>query len=66
MRECHYSRILLNCGLPLARVVLTVNGPRYTCTRERLSGVTTKALLMNLGHPWGWLTVQHLTTTSDG
>ena len=36
------------------------NGPRYRWTRDDWSGVTTNEFVMNLGHPWGWFTVQHL------
>jgi hypothetical protein len=31
-------------GVPEANVTEVENGPRYTCTSERLSGVVTKAL----------------------
>ena len=40
--------------------MLTLYGPRYTCTSEAWFGVVTNALLMNFGHPCGWFTVQHL------
>ena len=47
---------------PEARVAVVLNGPRYRCTRDFWSGVVKNAFDTNLGHPWGWLTVQQLAS----
>ena len=58
-----FIRIAERRGVPFDSTVLVLNGPRYKWTSDLLSGVVKNALVTNLGHPCGWLTVQHLQMT---
>lgn len=51
--------------VPEARVTVVSNGPKYRWTKDDWSGVITKEFVMNLGHPWGWFTVQHLCLLNE-